>query len=491
MITIDSISKSFGSHVVVEDVSLVINARGRIAVLGKNGSGKTTLLSMISGMLAPDAGTIHYDQENVGYVPQDLTPVSMPDVTQFEEWRLLYALQQVGLDPALLQRPLQDLSGGQRTRLSIAFVLARDPSPSVLLLDEPTNNLDKEGMEWLSGFLASYAGAVVMVSHDRSFVNANANKLWILNGGKVREFNGSYDDYIQFKQDEQGRIAKEHENYQQERRKVERLIRDASDRAKRGIRDQRSRDNDKFVKNYKNEYVQNSSGRRAKALQSRLEQLGEVNAPQKEKRYRLTLTGEVNASKKIVTLNRITKKYHNHTVLNDFTMTVLGSDRIWVKGRNGSGKSTLLKIAAGILKPDDGTVGYGHEVKVGYFSQDVYGLDRSASGYEILSKLYVDDETIYKAAKGIEIRPELLRRKIDTLSRGQQAKIGFLKLLLMGYDLLVLDEPTNHLDIPTKESIEHALDDYRGALLIASHDEYFVRRIGVNKEISLEPEFLQ
>jgi ATP-binding cassette subfamily F protein 3 len=157
-----------------------------------------------------------------------------------------------------------------------------------------------------------------------------------------------------------------------------------------------------------------------------------------------------------------------------------------VKGRNGSGKSTLLKISAGLLAPDSGSVAYGKGVKVGYFSQDVYGLDLSSSGYTTLSSLFVEDERIYKAAKSMGLSPKLLHRRIADLSRGQQAKVGFLRLLLAGYDVLILDEPTNHLDIATKESIERALADYHGALIIASHDTYFVDRLTVTQEIYID-----
>lgn len=485
MITFNSVSKSFGSQNILDDVSFVVDSYARIALIGKNGSGKTTLLEILNGTLTPDGGTVIRNDEIIGYVAQDMHESNSPDQSQFEVWRLEYALQQVGLNPTVLTRSLRDLSGGERTRLSIAHVLARNPTPTVLLLDEPTNNLDKEGIQWLRNFIASFQGAVVIVSHDRAFINDVSQTLWVLADGNLTDFKGNYDDYQQFQQQERERTLKEYEAHRQERKKVEAFVREATDRSQRGVRDQRSRDNDKFIKNFKNEYVQNSFGKRTKALQTRLEKLGDANAPMIEKEYQVTLSGTVHASKAILSFDHITKSYENSTVIDDFNLAVLGADRIWVKGRNGSGKTTLLKIAAGGIEPDSGTIEYGNNVGVGYFSQDVYGLDLLISAYETFSRLYIEDEKIYKTAKSIELSPELLHRKISTLSRGQQAKIGFLKLLLSDYDLLILDEPTNHLDIATKESIEQALNSYKGALMIASHDRYFVNNLNINKEIEM------
>ncbi|HET6746907.1 MAG TPA: ABC-F family ATP-binding cassette domain-containing protein [Candidatus Saccharimonadales bacterium] len=453
--------------------------------MGKNGSGKTTLLKLLQGSIKPDNGLIRRDSEVIGYVLQDIDEHNRPSLDLFDEWRLFYAMERVNLEHDILTKPLRDLSGGQRTRLAIAYVLAQNPQPTVLLLDEPTNNLDKEGVDWLKSFIRSFQGKIVVVTHDRAFINAIAEKLWILDDGKLQEFKGNYDDYSLFQEEERKRATREYENHQQEQQKVKKLIRDAADRSKGGSRDRKARDNDKFVKHFKNEYVQNSLGRRTKALRARLERLDPVEIPDREKKYKVALSGEANATKILLKLDHVTKRYHGFAVLEDLNMTIFGSDRIWVKGRNGSGKSTLLKICAKKIKPESGIIKYGDGVRAGYFSQDVYDLDIFKSGYEALSRLYAEDEKIYKAAKNIGLLPDLLHQKISNLSRGQQAKIGFLKLLLAEYDLLILDEPTNHLDIATKESIEQALSDYNGALIIASHDEYFIDQLSINREIVL------
>jgi ATPase subunit of ABC transporter with duplicated ATPase domains len=485
MITANSISKSFSSRIVLEDISFTIADNDKVGLIGKNGSGKTTLLNLLRGTIKSDSGAIHRNGEIIGYVAQDIDEYNMPKVAEFEEWRLSYALQQVDLKPDVVTKPLHDLSGGQRARLSIAYVLAQNPTPTVLLLDEPTNNLDKEGMDWLKAFISSFQEKIVVVTHDRAFINEFAEKLWILEHGKLREFKGNYDDYNLFQKEEQEQEAREYKNHRQEQKKVERLIRDATDRSRGDSSSRKARDNDKFVKNFKNEYVQNSFGRRAKALQTRLEKLGAVKTLRVEKKYRVTLSGEARGTKLLLELDHITKKYRNLIAINELSLTIFGPNRLWVKGRNGSGKSTLLKICAQIIEPTSGTVRYGEGVRVGYFSQDVYGLDMLKSGYELLSRLYVEDEKIYKTAKSMGLSIDSLHQKVGKLSRGQQAKVGFLKLLLVKYDLLILDEPTNHLDIATKESIEHALDMYTGALIVASHDEYFINRLSINREVAL------
>lgn len=485
MITGNSISKSFGSRTLLENTSFTLAGNNKIALIGKNGSGKTTFLQLLQGEILPDSGAIHRGDETIGYVAQDINEHNAPDPALLEEWRLSYALQRVDLNPTVLTKALQNLSGGQRTRLSIAYVLAQNPEPSILLLDEPTNNLDKEGIDWLASFMRSFQGGIVVVTHDRAFVNAIADKLWILEDGILQEFKGNYDDYRSFKQKERERMTREYQNYQQEQKKIGKLIRDATDRSKGSSYDQKVRDNDKFIRNFKNESLQNSLGRRTKALQARLERLTPAETPRQEKKYRITLPGDSIATKVILQLDHIVKKYQNHVVLDDINLTILGADRLWMKGRNGSGKSTLLKICADILKPEDGTIKYGDGVRLGYFSQDIYDLGVFKSGHELLSRLYIEDEKIYKAAKNIGLSPDMLHQKISDLSRGQQAKIGLLKLLLSECNLLILDEPTNHLDIATKESIERALEEYNGALMVASHDEYFIDQLRINREIVL------
>ncbi|HYG84079.1 MAG TPA: ABC-F family ATP-binding cassette domain-containing protein [Verrucomicrobiae bacterium] len=488
MINFTNLSKSFSAHQVFSGISGVIATGDRIAIIGRNGAGKSTLLDVLRGASPPDSGSVQLGGEIIGYAAQDIQADCLVSklVAELEEWRVLYALSQVQLQPTVIEQSVRELSGGQRTRLALALTLAQDPAPTTLLLDEPTNNLDNEGLVWLESFIQHYRGSVVMVSHDRSFINAVATKVWQLDKAELREFKGNYDAYSAQIAQEQALRAKEYEKYQEDRKRIQRLIREANDRSQRGVRDSRQRDNDKFLKNFKNEYVQNSLGGRAKALQTKLEKLEQTEKPQVEKRYTTHLLGAVHTSKIVLGVQEVTKSFGGKGLLQPLSFELRGGDRLWVRGENGTGKSTLLKLVAGQFAPTSGNIAYGANIRVGYFSQDVYGLEPTKTIFAATQAAGIFDETlVYQQAKALDLSPEMLHKPTGELSRGQQAKASFLLLLLGQFNLLVLDEPTNHLDIPTRETIEAALNEYKGALVVASHDRYFVDRLRPNKTVTL------
>ncbi|MBP7837295.1 ABC-F family ATP-binding cassette domain-containing protein [Candidatus Saccharibacteria bacterium] len=488
MFNLQNIHYQYSDTPLLEDITFAINKGDVIALIGENGAGKTTLLKILLGDISPHEGMVSCNNEVVGYVPQ--TPVdqslcvkeSFKDILQ---WRIEYALSLVSLDPELCDRKIHSLSGGQKTRLAFAQVLAQDPEPSILLLDEPTNNIDTEGLTWLRQFIELFQGAIVLVSHDRSFINCVATKVVELKNCQLKQYGGNYDFYCEQRAIEREQELRQYQAYLDEKNRLKALVRSAKRDAKHGTRRKKAPDNDKFLWTFKNEHVQQKAAGRGKAFETRLEKLETVERPEQLHHYDFSLSGNVAKGKKIIELKQASKSFRGKSVLNRIDLTLRGSERLHVQGKNGAGKSTLLGLMTGTIEPDSGTAARGEKINVGYFSQETDVLDQTNTARENLEK-YCDDATrLHRAASHFGLTSSDLKRLPGELSRGQQAKLAFTKLLLGNFQLLILDEPTNHLDISTKERLESALQDYRGALVVASHDTYFIEKINCTRTIVL------
>lgn len=472
----------------LKDIDFSVNKGDVIALIGENGAGKTTLLKLLLGELLPDEGHLVCKNEVIGYIPQ----VPAHQTTTVEKsfgdtplWRIEYALSTTALNPEISTQQVSSLSGGQKTRLALAQVLASDPEPTILLLDEPTNNIDAEGLMWLQQFVQSFQGAIVIVSHDRSFINTVATKVIELKQCTLKQYGGNYDFYLEQRSIEQEKKQREYQSYLDEKAKLEKLVRTVKRDAKHGTRRKKSPDNDKMLWTFKNEHVQQKAAGRGRALETRLEKLETVDRPEQLQRYTFVLSGEAIEGKKIIELKQISKLFGDQLVLQNIAIVLRGGQRLHVQGKNGSGKSTLLKIMAGHLDPDGGTRECGTNVRVGYFSQEVDMLSGARTARENLAEYCEDATQLYRAASHFGLNSDDLKRLPCELSRGQQAKLAFTKLLLGDFQLLILDEPTNHLDIPTKEQLESALRDYRGTLVVASHDSYFMKEVNCTRTITL------
>lgn len=482
MLNLQKITKSYNDQIVLKDVTLSVNPGEVIALIGANGVGKTTLLKLLLGEISPDEGHITNHQEVVGYVPQELTHIEDTIESSFgstEPWRIDYALNLVGLDRIPRTRVLSDLSGGQKTRVAIAQVLAQDPEPTVLLLDEPTNNLDTEGLAWLEGFVARFKGAVLFVSHDRRFINAVATKVIELKDGVTKQYGGNYDFYKEQKEIEHQAALEKYQKSQDEKKRLKKAMVAQQESSKHVHEHIRRKDNDKYQRDFFRNRVSVKLGQKAKNLETRLEKLDDVQRPQFDKNYGFSLDGATHSSKLLVEVRDIHKAYDTTSVLFGISFEIRGNVHIHLKGLNGSGKSTLLRLIAGQIKPDSGGVVYGSDVTIGYFSQDTDGIDYDKTTLENLASSS-SQEDIYRQARSLGLNAESLQKMPRELSRGQQSKLAFTKLLLANHDLLILDEPTNHLDIPTKEQLEKALLGYQGAVLVASHDAYFLQQLKID-----------
>lgn len=488
MLNLQKTTKSYNDHPVLKDVSLLVNTGEVIALIGANGVGKTTLLKVLLGEVNPDEGLITNHREIVGYVPQELSNLESTVQASFgslEPWRVEYALNLVGLDVPN-HTLLRDLSGGQKTRVAIAQVLAQDPEPTVLLLDEPTNNLDAEALQWLEGFIKRFKGAVLFVSHDRRFINAVATKVIELRNGSIKQYGGNYDFYKEQRKIEQQAALEQYQKSQDEKKRLKKAIATQREATKHVHEHMKQSDNDKMQRDYFKNRISNKLGQNARSLETRLEKLDDVERPELDKSYGFKLKGAVHNSKLIVEAREICKSFGEKNVLSGINLEVRGNVHLHLKGLNGSGKSTLLRVLAHQLQPDSGSVEYGQDVKIGYFSQDIDGINYEQSALENLLETSVPQEDIYRQARSLGIDAQALQKMPNELSRGQQSKLAFTKLLLAGNDLLILDEPTNHLDIPTKEQLETALKDYAGAILVASHDVYFLQQLKIDTTLLLQ-----
>lgn len=489
MLNLYKITKSYKDNLVLKDVALSAGPGEVIALIGANGAGKTTLLKILLGEVAPDDGQITNHHDEVGYIPQELDNLNETIEKSFgsvESWRIDYALNLVDLGDVRKDSLLSNLSGGQKTRVAIAQVLAQDPEPTVLLLDEPTNNLDTEGLEWLESFIKRFKGAVLFVSHDRQFINAVATKVIELKAGVTKLYGGNYEFYKQQKVIEYQAALEKYEKQQVEKKRLKKAMVAQKEATKHVHEHIKRADNDKYQRDFFRNRVSVKLGQKAKNLETRLDKLEEVERPDFDKDYEFSLGGASHANKLLVQVEGISKLYDKQVVLSDINFEIRGNVHIHIKGLNGSGKSTLLHILAGQLPPTKGTIIYGNDVSVGYFSQDTEGLDYKISALDNLSTSEAKQEAIYRQARSLGIVAEDLLKMPGELSRGQQSKLGFARLLLANHDLVILDEPTNHLDIATKEQLEKALQGYKGAILVASHDVYFLQQLKINQTLELK-----
>lgn len=460
-------------------------------MVGANGSGKSTLIKLIVGELKPDAGQINAGK--IGYLPQE---VEFEDLSKalyelFAEkfphdvWRGSLAKEIAGLEDLPDELKLSDLSGGQRTRLGLGLLLASDDVPEALVLDEPTNNLDKEGLEWLKKVIGSYAGGVLIASHERSFLDEVVDRIVAIEDKVLANYGGNYSFYKEQLEIKEKTKLKEYEKTISEKNKLESYL-------KRNLDFNNKVSNESFDKTkhesrlgfgYNKWDSEVSFGKKIRATHSKLDQLEEVDRPGRTPVLDVRFNADIPSSKIVLKCEDLNKSFDGKNVLVDFNLVVRGPEILLIAGPNGSGKSTLLSIIARRTLADSGEIVIGESLSLGYFSQDVYGLDLHKTAIEELSDLEKDIARCYVLCIKAGLSKRSADKKMADLSRGQQAKVGFIKLMLAQPDVLILDEPTNHLDIQTKEAIEGVLENFNGAIILASHDKYFVDKVRITKKI--------
>ncbi|MGR6835448.1 ABC transporter ATP-binding protein [Syntrophomonas erecta] len=493
-------SKSYGGQPVLQEVNLVIQEKERVGVVGVNGCGKSTLLKTLAGEIEPDSGQISLANScSMAYLDQ------LPDVDQeTTAWEAVMAsyadliekrslmreleysmahgigdldkvmetyarvvaeyerdngyacenmarriLDGLGFKPSQFDQAVATFSGGQKTRLNLARLLAL--SPDILLLDEPTNNLDMPSVEWLENYLLDYPGTVAVVSHDRRFLDRVVDRIIEVRQGYLFSYPGNYSRYVELKAADQAARQKSYEKQQDYINQTEEFIR----RYKAGVK-----------------------ARQARGRQSQLERLQRVDRLMDDKNIGSWRLNCVESGQDVLRIEELAKSFDDVMLFSGLDLLLRRGERVALVGPNGCGKTTLLKIVMGEIKADQGSVTIGSRVIPGYFAQEFADLD---------AELTVLEEIVYNCDILVEQARNLLGRmlfsgdevfkKVRDLSGGERGRLALLKLILAGANFLILDEPTNHLDIESRQAVENMLDTFPGTIFFVSHDRYFIDRI--------------
>ena len=504
MVSVEGLKVEFGVKPLFRDVSFVINERDRIALVGKNGAGKSTLLKILNGQQKPTSGVVSVPNDTtIGYLPQVMKIAD--DTTVREETRKAFSdsmrmkehlehmqnelgnrtdyesasymelvekftqehdrylmmggenyeaemertLTGLGFTQADFDRPTSEFSGGWRMRIELAKILLR--RPDVLLLDEPTNHLDIESIQWLEQFLAQSAKAVVLVSHDRAFINNVTNRTIEITCGHIEDYKVKYDQYVVLRAERREQQLRAYENQQKE------------------IADTKA-----FIERFRYQAT------KAIQVQQRIRQLEKLELIEVDevdnKRMHLKFPPCLRSGDYPIICDELRKDYGSHTVFKDVTFTLKRGEKVAFVGKNGEGKSTLVKCIMGEI-PYTGTLKVGHNVQIGYFAQNqAQLLDEELTIYETIDRVATGDMRlkINDLLGAFMFGGETSEKKVKVLSGGERSRLAMIRLLLQPVNLLILDEPTNHLDMPSKDVLKEAIQAFDGTVILVSHDRDFL-----------------
>lgn len=525
MLQVAKIKKTYGVETVLEEISFVVNAGDHVGLIGPNGCGKSTLLRIIAGVERADSGSVATaPQTLIGYMAQgldfatDLTVgaavwsegysalrAEMHDLEakmasasngtmaalldeytrtseRFDrlggydlEWRAEATLGHLGLHDVPLETPVEQLSGGQQTRLGLARILLAEPS--LLLLDEPTNHLDLQALEWLEGFLASYRGAVLMVSHDRAFLDATVNRIVAFDEDKrtVRDYVGNYSDYAEAYEHE---IGLQWEAYRDQQAEIKRIQQDIAQTREHANSVERSTTpREPGVRRYAKKVARKAASREKK-LDRFIESDERVEKPQSSYKMKLDFGAMPRGGSEVLTLDGLGHGYGDEWLFRDASLTLRHGERIALLGVNGSGKSTLLKCIMGELEPRKGEVRIGANVRIGYMPQGQDSLNLDDTPLSVILRARSMSETEARNLLHFFLfAGDDVFVPVRALSYGQRARLILASIVCTGANCLILDEPLNHLDIASRERFEEALDAFPGTILVTGHDRAFIDAI--------------
>jgi ATP-binding cassette subfamily F protein 3 len=513
MIDIQEIDKQYGERILFSSASLRLGARDRLGLVGPNGSGKTTLFRMIAGEEHPDRGELLLRKGvHIGFLSQEPAPVKglsilaevqggVKDLAILEDkMRLLqdeiaeekdlqalealahaygqleeryarkggYTLESqakaillgLGFKEGDFGRSSEELSGGWLMRLSLAKILLA--SPDLILLDEPTNHLDLESLIWLEEFLSDYLGSVIMVSHDRDFLNRVTTKIAAIEGRKIVLYSGNFDEYLRVREE---RAALQEAALENQRRKIEQT--------------------EKFIERFRYKAT------KARQVQSRIKSLGKmekVEEGETQRTLRFSFPQPLRSGRVVASLKGVHKAYGPVKVYSGIDLTIDRGEKIALVGLNGAGKSTLLKLLAGVFPPDEGSVEWGHNVTSGYFAQhQLELLDPSKTVWEEIFFLAKDEPVSFlRGLLGAFLfSGEEIEKKVSVLSGGEKSRLVLAKMLMRPANFLLLDEPSNHLDMAAREVLESALREFEGTICFITHDRHLLNAIA-NKVIEVD-----
>lgn len=464
LVTIEHLTKSYTERLIFDDTDFSINEGEKIGLIGINGTGKSTLLKIVAGLEEPDKGTVvrgrnldmRYLPQNPKFTEGDTIIESIlrdneghPHIWDMES-QAKTMLTKVGIYD--FDAKVETLSGGQRKRVALVSTLMADTD--LLILDEPTNHLDSDMADWLEDHLKKFRGAILMITHDRYFLDSVANRIVELDKGKFYSYQTNYEGYLEMR-------AERLDMAQASERKRQSILRVELEWMKRGAR---------------------ARSTKQKAHIQRYEALRDQKGPELDQSMELESISS-RLGRTTVELDHLCKAYGDKTLIKDFTYIFLKNDRVGIIGPNGSGKSTLMKMIAGWVQPDSGTIEIGQTVKMGYFSQENEAMDESLKVID-----YIKNVAEYVQTKDGSVSASMMLERflfpssvqyttIDRLSGGEKRRLYLLRILMDAPNVLLLDEPTNDLDIRTLTILEDYLDSFQGIVITVSHDRYFLDRI--------------
>ncbi|MGE4215398.1 MAG: ABC-F family ATP-binding cassette domain-containing protein [Anaerotignaceae bacterium] len=463
LLSAENISKNYGMKQLLNGVSIYLNEGDKIGIIGINGTGKSTLLRILAGVEEPDVGKAWFNPNlQISFLRQN--PPMEDSMTvleqvfenlpsqyrQLNEYEAKAMLSKLGITN--FEQKIATLSGGQKKRVALAAALIHPAD--VLILDEPTNHLDSDMVTWLEGYLIKFKGGIVMITHDRYFLNRVVNHITELDKGNLYSYEANYSKYLELKAQREDMAV-------------------ATERKRQAI--------------LKKEYAWIMRGARARSTKAkgrieRYEDLKSLSAPEIDEKVQLSSLSS-RLGRKTIELENISKAFDGRPVINDFSYNIIRNDRIGIVGQNGAGKSTLLNIICGRLKPDSGTVDVGGTVKIGYFSQEGRELNPNERVIDFIKNISNEIKTgegTFSASQMLEkflFYSDLQYAKIGSLSGGEKRRLYLLSILMEAPNILLLDEPTNDLDIETLTILEDYLESFGGAVIAVSHDRYFLDKL--------------
>jgi ATP-binding cassette subfamily F protein 3 len=497
MLTVGDISKSFAARTLFQDVSLQVNRGDRIGLVGPNGAGKSTLFALFLGQQSPDSGTISLEKNaTIGHLPQEQAPAGQESVLelavgvtpeivglrrQIKAWdsdhpleldhheniharyqhlggRQLEAkakkmLSGLSFREKDFNRPLTEMSGGWVMRAHLGRLLVQ--SPDLLMLDEPTNHLDLESLLWFQEYLKGYSGAILMISHDRNFLNQLTTQIWEIRHGKVLRFRGNYDEYLVQREAAEARLQSAYKNQQRE---IAHLM--------------------EFVERFR---AKNTKASQAQSKLKQIERMEKIAAPETDGRQiKFRFPQPPRAGLKAITLEGIHHSYGDNVIYRGIDFEAQRGQRIVLVGPNGAGKSTLLKILGGVLPVQMGVRQLGHNVKCGYYSQyriDMLNPQSTVFDEAMDTPQRITEEFVRTILGCFLFRGDDIFKKVEVLSGGEKSRLALVKLLLDPPNLLLMDEPTTHLDMPSIDALLAALEQFAGTIIFISHDIHFIRQL--------------
>ncbi|MCU5186487.1 ABC-F type ribosomal protection protein [Bacillus cereus] len=508
--SVNNVTKSFGGNIIFENISLEIKNGERVGLVGRNGSGKTTIFGLLTGMESLDTGAIHMKKGtrigHVAQIPKFDEAMTVYDVLssafkvekglekemhaleknmaeEQEQSSLQKLMERYGVIQEkfaflggyeieanimkvanglqvtnLFSRVFTELSGGEQTKVSLAYMLLQ--KPDLLLLDEPTNHLDLFAVEWLEQFLKEYNGTVMVISHDRYFLDEVVTKIFDLEDGAIHVY---HTNYSQFVEEKEGRLLQEFQAYQEQQKKIKKM--------KEAI---------KRLREWANQANPPNEGlhKRARNMERALERIEKLKRPILErKQMGLQFEGQERSGKDVVVMKEVSKGFAGRPLFEQANLHVRFQERAAIVGRNGTGKTTLLKLLLKEMEPEAGAIRVGSSVKIGYLSQHTYENMKSNVLEAFRENVAVTEgEARHILAKFLFYGPAVFK-KVTQLSGGEKMRLRLAQLMYQDINFLILDEPTNHLDIESREVLEEALEQYNGTILAVSHDRYFLNKL--------------